>query len=305
MFRRLEVRAPSAACMLVVISQLPLLLATSLASAQQAATDVATQVGAEPAAPAAPAHAESAAPAAHAAQAAPPVLNEPGAEAGSDALVPRAALPTAPASMEAQPIERARADRLEAALVEHAHVTRVRETFAGIGSVVISAVLITAGILVATDSSGWGRSEASAALTGIFFTTGAGSLAGAIGHWVGDTPAERRLGRWQGLSDAQRRQADIRGRFEGELQSEAEVTGALRVSAVPGSVGLVLGGGALIGAGASDAFHGDAQSTAFVIGGISAGIGALRLVSSLWTRTLAEKIWLRYQQGLLPDGASE
>jgi hypothetical protein len=223
--------------------------------------------------------------------------------------VPASPPPTAAATALAAPVDHTiratsgqdyvggvHADRLEAALVEHAHASRRMQNWAAASEIVVAGVLAWGGVRMATDKAdGWGTSRASLGLSSLFIALGASALATAITRFVTEETSERRLERWNELSDSEKHDPKRRARFEGELAAEADLTHAYRLSAVPIGIGFVAGGGVTFGLAAAE-FSGPVRMDGYILASCALAVGAVEIVMSVWTETLAQKIWRRYNE---------
>ena len=193
-------------------------------------------------------------------------------------------------------VEARRVDRLEASLVELAHTDGLIRQWGGLAALVLGGTLIVGGVLVALEEEGWGD-NGRAAVSGIAWCAGASLIVAGIYRWFSRTPAEERLERWSSLRANERLDVFEFARFEGELQSAAADAAFGRRLTAFSSIGLMVGGGALIGLAASSELEGDSETTGYIMGGALIGVGAIQMAALLLRTTPAERAWEHYSQG--------
>jgi hypothetical protein len=194
-------------------------------------------------------------------------------------------------------VEARRVDRLEASIAELAYAEKLGRRWGGVASVVLGGALIVVGVLIAVeDEGGWGT-RGRAAVSGGIWAAGAASIGSALYRWSCETPAERRLARWSEQRSDGKLDLFEFARFEGELASEAELAGQGRGLSAVGGFALIAGGAGMIALGASGEIGDDAATSAYIWGGVLAGLGVIQSVSLFLVDTPAERAWRHYSEG--------
>lgn len=198
-----------------------------------------------------------------------------------------------------------RVAHLDTAIRDLAQLDTATKYWGGIGAIVLCAVGVAAGVLIAVDDDlTWGGG-ARAALSGAAIAGGLSAAAAAIFRMSDRTPAERRLDHWNALLQTHQLNALEIGRFEGALEAEAEHARALRLLNGAGLIGLFASGGTLIAFSAFDVFDNrDARTAGYVIGGIAAGIGAVNAALAFLVDSPAETVWKKYVRAQQADLSS-
>jgi hypothetical protein len=197
-------------------------------------------------------------------------------------------------------VEPARAKRMDAALESLSHKGRSIRMSAGAWSLLAGGLEIAGGVVTAFPPSSIQRHLQLGLIPPVLLALGSASVVAGIYALSATTTDEERYARWRALNAVDERTL---ARFEGELAAEAQLCRRLRIAQGVASIGVAVGGAAILAITPFTKLRSDAAEIAYLLGGTYVLLGVWQAITQLAGESANEVAYHRYQTGVDTDAA--